>query len=335
MSQVLSVLQLDNNASDQGASAFMVAKEENEDEPPTILTGSGEYHALQMVPLSDLHDHTAQQRVEEALRAQSSQYYDDACVFMFKSQCGRQGLIYVTEACALDYSQKRLLDMFCSNICIAYSNVTLNEDLEHTQKEAISMLGTVAEFRSSETANHVVRVGKYSALLARKLGLPDAEAERIELAAPLHDIGKIGIPDRILMKPGRLTDEEFRIMQDHAEIGYRMLADSKRPLLQAAAEIAHQHQEKWDGSGYPQQLAGEDIHLYGRIVALADVFDALLSRRCYKESWGFNEVIDYIREQRARHFDPVLADLLLENVEAFQQIAEQYRDDDQPSTLLQ
>jgi putative nucleotidyltransferase with HDIG domain len=251
---------------------------------------------------------------------------------MFKNQCGRQGLIYVSEACTLDLAQKRLLDMFCSNICIAYSNVSLYEELEHTQQEAISMLGTVAEFRSSETANHVVRVAKYAGLLARKLGLPDEEAERIELAAPLHDIGKIGIPDRILMKPGRLTGEEYTIMQRHAEIGYHMLADSKRPLLQAAAEIAHQHQEKWDGSGYPRQLAGEDIHLYGRIVALADVFDALLSRRCYKESWDIQDVIGYIKEQRARHFDPTLANLLLDNIDEFCVIANNYQDNEQTAT---
>jgi len=327
MTQVLSVLRLDDNINIEGTSAFMVAQEPDTPDNPTILTGSGEYRDVRMLPLSKLADSTARQRILDTLSKQTSQYYDDACAFMFKNQCGRQGLIYVSEVCTLDTSQKRLLDMFCSNICIAYSNVSLNEELEHTQQEAISMLGTVAEFRSSETANHVVRVAKYSGLLARKLGLPEDETERIELAAPLHDIGKIGIPDGILMKPGRLTDEEYRIMQRHAEIGYRMLAESKRPLLQAAARIAHQHQEKWDGSGYPQQLAGEDIHLYGRIVALADVFDALLSRRCYKESWDIEEVIGYIREQRGSHFDPTLADLLLNNIGEFRTIAEAYRDD--------
>jgi len=331
MSQVLSVLKLDDSALEHGASAFMVAQDENAPDHPTILTGSGVYRELQMVALSELDDTVARQRVQEALRTQTSHYFDDACVFMFKSQSGRQGLIYVHDACALDDAQKRLLDMFCSNICIAYSNVALNEDLEHTQHEAISMLGTVAEFRSSETANHVVRVAKYAALLARKAGLPDQEAERIELAAPLHDIGKIGIPDRILMKPGRLTEEEYTIMQRHADIGHQMLVDSKRPLLQAAAVIAHQHQEKWDGSGYPQQLAGEQIHLYGRIVALCDVFDALLSRRCYKAPWDMDSVIEFVRTQRGRHFDPTLADLLLDNIDDFRAIATSYRDDPQPA----
>lgn len=335
MTQVLSVLKLDDNANTEEASAFMVAQESKTPENPTVLTGSGKFSGVRMQPLSEVGDDVAQQRILDTLGKQTSQYYDDACAFMFKNQCGRQGLIYVSEACSLDDAQKRLLDMFCSNICIAYSNVSLNEELENTQQEAISMLGTVAEFRSSETANHVVRVAKYAGLLARKLGLPEDEAERIELAAPLHDIGKIGIPDRILMKPGRLTEEEYAIMQRHAEIGYRMLADSKRPLLQAAAQIAHQHQEKWDGSGYPQQLAGEDIHLYGRIVALADVFDALLSRRCYKESWDIDEVTGYIREQRGQHFDPALADLLLDNLDEFSRIAAAHKDDDQTPTLMQ
>ena len=333
MNQVFSMLKLDDHHPNGEASGFMVAQTEEEPGEPIILTGSGAYQALTMAPLSALAPDIAE-RVNAALHSQSSQFFGDACVFVFQNQCGRQGLIYVAQTCSPDDAQKQLLEVFCSNICIAYSNVSLNEELEHTQTETVNMLGTVAEFRSSETANHVIRVAKYAGLLARKLGLPDAEVDTIELAAPLHDIGKIGIPDRILMKPGRLSSEEFETMKHHATIGYHMLKSSKRPLLQAAAQIAHQHQEKWDGSGYPQQLAGEDIHLYGRIVALADVFDALQSKRCYKEAWAISQVLEYLRDQRGRHFDPQLVDLLLDDVEGFLSIAAPHQDEDKPRGLL-
>lgn len=334
MHQVCSVLKLDDPQPSKEVSAFMVAQSDEDPDRPVVVTGIGRYRDLSMSPLAAL-DQGALARVDAALASESSSYFDDACLFVFRNQCGQHGLIYVAESFTPDDAQKQLLEIFCSNICIAYSNVSLNEELEHTQTETVNMLGTVAEFRSSETANHVIRVGKYAGLLARKLGLPLVEAERIELAAPLHDIGKIGIPDRILMKPGRLSDDEFETMKRHAAIGYHMLKSSKRPLLQAAAQIAHQHQEKWDGSGYPQQLAGEDIHLYGRIVALADVFDALRSKRCYKDAWSMEQVIDYLKSQRGQHFDPRLVDLLLDDVEAFLAIAAPYLDDDKkPRGLL-
>ena len=334
MTQVLSVLKLDDEKPGEEASAFVASCHDPATEPTKILTGSGRFRGLNMSPLSDLRDDLARQRTEEALRTDATRYYDDACAFLFKNQNGKRGLIYVADTCSLDDPQRRLLDVFCSNICIAYANVSLNEELENTQQETVYILGTVAEFRSSETANHVVRVAAYSALLARKLGLPKHEIERIELAAPLHDIGKIGIPDNILMKPGRLTDAEFETMKRHAEIGYDMLKDSQRPVLQAAARIAYEHQEKWDGSGYPRQLAGENIHLYGRIVALADVFDALLSKRCYKSPWTPTEVLDYIREQSGHHFDPSLVELLLGEPDAFVDIHRQYPDKEQTNGLL-
>ena len=327
MTQVLSVLKLDDERPGHEASAFVATCHDANERNPHILTGSGDFSALGMSLLNDLPDPVAKQRAAEALKTDTTRYYDDACAFLFKNQSGRRGLIYVANSCTLDDTQRRLLDVFCSNICIAYSNVSLNDELEHTQQETLYMLGTIAEFRSSETAHHVVRVARYAALLAQKIGLPQDEVERIQLAAPLHDIGKIGVPDNILMKPGQLTDEEYVIMQGHAEIGHDMLRHSERPLLQAAARIAHEHQEKWDGSGYPRQLKGEDIHLYGRIVALADVFDALLSQRCYKTAWNMEQVLDYLREQRGRHFDPSLTDLVLQDPDAFAAIHEEYRDD--------
>ncbi len=199
-------------------------------------------------------------------------------------------------------------------------------EIENTQKEVIMTMGTICEGRSRETANHVRRVAEYSALLARLSGLPVAEEEILRIASPMHDIGKVAIPDAILNKPGRLTDEEYAHMQEHASLGYEMLSGSSRPIIQAAAIIAHQHHEKYDGSGYPNRLAGEEIHIYGRITALADVFDALGSDRVYKKAWPLEKVLEFIREQRGKHFDPQLVKLLFEELDEFLAIREKYRD---------
>lgn len=160
--------------------------------------------------------------------------------------------------------------------------------------------------------------------MATKLKLSDRDIELISAAAPLHDIGKLGIPDEILFKPEKLTQEEFDAMQNHTAIGYSMLSHSERDMLKAAAVIAHQHHEKWDGSGYPWGLKGEDIHIYGRIVGLSDVFDALMSERPYKQAWSMDETITWIQKESGRHFDPELVDILVKYQDEFIEIGIRY-----------
>jgi len=198
------------------------------------------------------------------------------------------------------------------------------KELNETQIEVIMTLSEVAESRSGETGAHIKRVAEYSHLLALLAGLPESEALMIKSAAPLHDIGKIATPDHILLKPGKLSDEEFIIMKEHAEIGYKILADSTKFILMTAAIIAHSHHEKWDGSGYPQNLSGENIPIYGRIIALADVFDALGTERVYKKAWPSEQIRSYILEQSGKHFDPRLANLFLEHFEHFEIIRKRY-----------
>jgi two-component system response regulator RpfG len=176
---------------------------------------------------------------------------------------------------------------------------------------------------------HLVRMAKYSALIARGVGLSSAEQEAIELAAPMHDIGKIGIPDRILQNPGKLDGEDLRIMQAHARIGYDMLKDSSSGYLQMAAVIALGHHEKFDGSGYPTGLKGEHIPLEARIVAAADVYDALTSVRPYKPAWAVPDAIEYMRQQAGRHFDPRVVDILTSCRDEVLAIGERFGD--QPS----
>jgi PAS domain S-box-containing protein len=203
---------------------------------------------------------------------------------------------------------------------------TLQNEIVETQKEIIEKLGELSECRSQETGHHVKRVAEYSALLARLSDLDLSEIEMIRMASPMHDIGKIGIPDGILLKPGRLEEHEFEVMQTHAEKGYDVFKNSKRELLQAAAIIAHEHHERWDGKGYPRGLAGEQIHIFGRITALADVFDALGSDRIYKKAWPLEKILSLIEEEAGRQFDPDLARLFLDNIDEFLAVRDRFTD---------
>lgn len=194
--------------------------------------------------------------------------------------------------------------------------------------ETLRVLSNTAEYRDPETASHIARVANYSQMLARLLGMSKEEQEIIFYASPLHDIGKVGISDNILLKPGKLTDEEFAVMKKHPNIGYEILRNAKNIYLQAGAIISITHHEKYDGSGYPEGLSGENIHIYGRITAIADVFDALTSVRPYKKAWNFEDAMQLIREQKGGHFDPVLADLFIDNVEEVRKIYQQFEEND-------
>jgi response regulator RpfG family c-di-GMP phosphodiesterase len=176
-------------------------------------------------------------------------------------------------------------------------------------------MGTAAEGHSNEIGLHVNRVAQMTHDLVILSGENEENAALIREGAPLHDLGKIAIPDAILHKPGPLTADEWRVMKTHAEIGYKMLNISQRPILQTAATIAYEHHEKWDGSGYPRGLKGEEISLAGRATAIADVFDALASKRCYKDAWVMSDIFAYLKEGSGSHFDPNMIDLLFENID--------------------
>jgi HD superfamily phosphodiesterase len=202
----------------------------------------------------------------------------------------------------------------------------LVKEIEQSQREVIVTLGEIIENRSKETGNHVRRVAEYSYLLAVKYGLSTKEANFIKNASPMHDIGKVAIPDHILNKPGKLTYEEFEVIKTHTEIGYKMLQHSKRELIKLAATIAYTHHEKYNGKGYPRGLVGMEIPLSGRITAIADVFDALSNHRVYKEAWPIEKIISLFENERGKHFDPKLVDIFLTNIDEFVKINEMYKD---------
>ncbi len=183
--------------------------------------------------------------------------------------------------------------------------------LENSRLEIIRRLGMAAEYKDNETGNHVLRMSKFAELLAKAAGFSDDYAEKIQYAAPMHDIGKIGIPDRVLLKPGKLDEEEWAIMQTHVDIGAKILSESDSEIMIMARNIALTHHEKWDGSGYPNGLSGENIPIEGRICALCDVFDALTSERPYKQAWSIEKAVAWIKEESGRHFDPELVGLFI------------------------
>lgn len=186
-----------------------------------------------------------------------------------------------------------------------------SERLKEAELDALGCLGKAGEYRDLDTSAHVFRVGYASYRLAMAAGFSEQEAKTLMLASPLHDVGKIGVPDNILLKPGKLTDDEWAVMRDHARIGAEILKDANSNILKMARVVAISHHEKWDGSGYPAGLAGEDIPLEGRIVAICDVFDALTSSRPYKEAWTEAEALDYLRNNAGSHFDPRLVELFV------------------------
>ena len=213
----------------------------------------------------------------------------------------------------------KILEVLCFYTDLT-QNVKLNKDIIATQREVISTMGAIGETRSKETGAHVKRVAEYSKLLALKVGLSLEEAEELKMASPMHDIGKVGIPDSILNKPGKLTDEEFEIMKTHASLGYEMLRHSNQKLLRSAAIVANEHHEKWNGKGYPNGLSKTDIHIYGRITAIADVFDALGHDRVYKKAWPLENILELFKTERGEHFDPQLIDIFIENLDEFLEI---------------
>jgi response regulator RpfG family c-di-GMP phosphodiesterase len=246
-------------------------------------------------------------------------------VSSFRTESGQTSAILVSGINPLNDDDRQLIDLFCRNVSIAHDNLLLREDIDATQRELIYLLSEAVETRSPETGFHVRRVAEYAYAIAWALGLSERDCNLIHRAMPLHDLGKLGIPDAILHKHSKLEVSEWETMKAHPELGYKILKKSERPVLRTAAIIASQHHEKWDGTGYPNGLKGEEIHIFGRIGAVADVFDALGSYRSYKEPWPVENIIQFIAEQRGKQFDPAIADCFLENIEQILAIRDRYQ----------
>ena len=288
-----------------------------------VLAATGDMSQYQTKHKADL----PQPVIEAFERAKSERHSfveGTAYTGYFTTSHGSENLLYVSMNEELSDMDHQLLDIYANNVAITYENLLLGDEIIDTQKELAYILGEAVEQRSKETGSHVRRVAMYSHLLAKLSGINDIEAEIIKLASPLHDVGKIGIPDRILKKPGKFEPEEWEIMKTHAQIGADLLGRSDNDVIKMGKIIAGQHHERWEGGGYPNNLKGEDIHIAGRIAALADVFDALGCKRCYKEPWPMDEILAEIDKQKGKQFDPHLVDLLNENIDQFLKIRDEH-----------
>jgi response regulator RpfG family c-di-GMP phosphodiesterase len=252
--------------------------------------------------------------LNKAHSEQTSFFDDDVYVGFFKSN-DNCIFLYIEGCKKLSTIEKKFLDIFSNNITVAYNNICLNQEIVDTQKEMIERITEMVETRSNETANHVKRVASISYILAKAYGLSEQSSLNLKLASPMHDIGKIGIPDDILQKPGKLEQNEYAIMKTHVDLGYEIFKGSNKEILKIASIVAHEHHEKWDGTGYPQGLKEEEISIYGRITAIADVFDSLTQKRVYKEPWSIQKVLDFFVENKGTHFDPKLVELFISNID--------------------
>ena len=265
-------------------------------------------------------------QLNEAHENRISRLHGDTYVGYFPNNSGKASLLVLKGVEEISDIDGKLLEVFCSGVAIAFDNILLTQEITDTQAELILRLGDVVESRSNEAGNHVRRMAQVCRLLAEKGGLPEDETAVLMHAAPMHDIGKIATPDAVLLKPGKLTPDEWVVMRQHPEVGLSILDGSQRPILKAAAVIAHQHHEKYDGSGYPRGLKGQDIHEYARIVAVADVFDALSHKRVYKDAWPVERVVEHLREVAGHHLDPKYVELLIEHIDSALDINRRFPD---------
>lgn len=317
LTQLLSILRLDEDSLYIRNSAFAV---DHGDGSLIILAATGKFTDFVDRPIHAILPEKILERLKKAVSEKTDIFENDAYIGYFHSKKNSQNLIYMSGINRLNEMDKNLLRIFASNVAIAFDNVSLSRELESTREEIIYTLGEIVDTRSTETANHVLRVSLFTERMARMAGLSKNETGLIRLASPMHDIGKIGVPEAILNKPARLTPEEFEIVKLHSEVGFNVLKNSDSDIMRNAAIIAHQHHERWDGMGYPQKLSANNIHIFGRITAIADVFDALSHKRIYKSAWSREAVVAYFMEEQGKSFDPALTRIFLENPDHFFEI---------------
>jgi len=324
LKQLIALLYLDSDS--MYANCDSVALENSED--IVVVAGTGKFEESIGQRARDILSEDAISMINESLTKKGMVVRNGAYVGYFQPREGREDVIYITSSRNLNDDDSNMIRLFLNNASIAYENAHLREEIEGTQRDMVYMLGEAIETRSKEAGQHVRRVAEYCFIIAQGMGLSERDAEILRIAAPLHDFGKIGIPDAILNKPGKLDPAEWEIMKTHAELGEKMLGQSNRIILQAASDLAGHHHEKWDGSGYPKGISGNDIHLFGRIGAVADVFDALGSKRCYKGAWKTEQIVEFLTEQSGTHFDPKIVSWVLDNIDEMSAVRKKFPDQD-------
>ncbi len=323
LQQLTAILQLDEISLSENASSFWAYQDAGQHQFK-ILSATGDYVEFEDYFVDDVVSKEVMNSLMDAISCQGAIFTDYSFAKYFSTTNDKRNLLFFQWHRPLSDVERSLISIFSTNVVMAFENISLNNEILDIQLEMIYTMSEVVEWYSIETGAHVRRVGAVVCMLARKLGLSEHDVKILGIAAPMHDIGKIGVPQEILKKPGKLTVEEFDVMKEHAELGYDIFRCSGREMLSVAATIAHQHHEKWNGKGYPQGLKGEEIHLFGRITALADVVDALISHRCYKDPWELEDVIIEIKKGRGEHFDPRIVDMFLNSLDEYYEILARY-----------
>jgi len=309
------------------ATSLVASNPEDNQKKLVVFSGSGDFERSEGKAIEEVLNSEQLLACKKALQGKTIVYKDNYLFAYCCSEYNHNSMLFISGIPQyLTDTQRHLIEIFSQNVQLAYENVQLQAEIEATQQELVFRLSEALEQRSTETGNHVKRVSHICNLLALKYGLSKRDAELIRLASPLHDVGKVGIPDAILNKPGKLNSEEWGIMKTHTQKGNKILEGSKRDIVTAGAEIARDHHEKWDGTGYPQGISGERIHIFGRIVALADVYDALRHKRCYKQAWSLDDVVNEINSQKGKHFEPKLVDVFNEQIDDLEKILALYPD---------
>jgi response regulator RpfG family c-di-GMP phosphodiesterase len=317
----------------QGATGSLLCTVGSQGDPEAggefqVLASSEPFSPEPGRPLDQILPSEAMEDIRRAFREGRNVYCGDHSVIVFRSRNHSISVVYLEGHEPLGEVDRGLLEIFCSKVAIAFDNVYLYEQVLNSQKATVYALGKLAEFKDEITGQHVRRIEKLTALIASELKarglftgeIDDRFVDQIGLASILHDVGKVGLPDSILNKPARLTDEEMDVIRQHPRIGANVLREVAkmvpgRSYLSLGAEVAETHHEKFDGTGYPAGLKGDEIPIGGRITAVADVYDALMHKRPYKDAWQANETIEHLKAQSGIHFDPRVVDAFLSLIE--------------------
>jgi len=314
---------------DVDSSALYIARTQQDfDEEKTnlIIACTGKYVSeSDSLDNSDINE-DVKKLIQQAFNEKSHVSGGEYFVGYYETSPNASSVLYIEFEDDAEQFRSSLAELFATNVALILESLTKQHEIERTQKELLYIVGEAIEARCKETGAHVHRVALICELLAKKLNLEENFIEALKLASPLHDLGKIAVPEHILHKEGKLNDDEWQIMKTHAEIGCELLQQSKASISKLGARLAHYHHENWDGSGYPEGLVGEDIPIEARIMALADVFDSLGSRRCYKKVWSEADIKSYLIEQRGKKFQPEFVDILITHFDEFNLIRENLPD---------
>lgn len=319
LKQLTSILSLDKDSLYINSSSLSAFKTEDK-KAYKILAGTGSFAGHEREGIDHVVPETVYNKLVNAANRKESVFSDNTYTGYFKTKKGEHTLLYLQWQRTLTPIDRDLITIFATNVAAAFENISRNNDIAESQRKITSKLSEVIEGLSRDETDHIRKLTEISYLIARNTSLSEKELSDMKLAAPMHDIGQIYTPRELLTKEGRLTEEEFEIIKKHTQYGNDIFEDTSDDIMIAARIISHQHHEKWDGTGYPQGLKGEEIHLFARVVALADVFDALISKRSYRNAIPLDDAIEHIKEQRGIHFDPDLVDIFMENLDEIREI---------------